>query len=184
MGFLCCYTLGNEKAVEGIDVDAFECINVENLSTARINKAVLEFVPLFDCKSKDVAKIAARSLSFLNEPAKSDKQDDAGIIVAFDPEKWRLCYNASLYTLLDPCGTDGKILIMANKGARNVLAKAADKNTTFSVSGDNKPIVAKCRRASLLYNAVKGRLLYKELSKLEAPAEQAAPKKRAKPARS
>ena len=183
MGFLRCYTL-NEKIADGIDADAFECINVEDPSATRISKAVLEFIPLFTCKEKSTAAIASKSLTFLVEPKKDDKEDSAGVILAFDPKKWRLCYNANLYTLLDPCGMDGAVMIMADRGSRNVLAKADQNNITVSISADNKPVVAKCRRAGLLYSAVKGQLLYKELNILEAPHRKAGPTKRAKSAHS
>lgn len=182
MGFLSCYTL-SDKVADGINVDAFECINVEDPSLTRIKRAVIDCIPLLHCSDKDMKDIAANSLTFLMEPPQKEQEDDTGILVAFNPEEWRLCYNANLYTLLDPCGTKGDILILVDKGSRNVLAKANENNVTLSVDAENKPVISKHRRASLLYSAVKGRLLQKELSKLAVPKKTASPKKRAKSAR-
>ena len=183
MGFLSCYTL-NEKVVDGIRVDAFECINTESTSTTRIDKAVLEFIPLLPCDTDDTSVIASRSLTFLNEPTKNDKKDDAGVIISFNPDEWRLCYNASLYTLIDPCGVHGDVILFVRTGAKNVLTKTKDRNVVLSISDDNKPVIEKCRRAALIYGIAKGLLLEQNLNKLPAQNRKVPSKKTSKSARS
>ena len=184
MSFLNCFTIDNTKIVKGLDIEQFDCINIEAPSTTRMNKAVLEFIPLFPCATADTADIAKKSLTFLNEPSRADKEDSTGVIIAFNPEEWRLCYNANLYTLLDPCGTSGHALILVNKGSKNVLSSVTNKNMTLSITAENKPAVENCRRAAVLYGAIKQRLLNKTLSKLTIPSHQAASRKTSKSARS
>lgn len=179
MGFLSCFTL-NEKVVDGIRVDSFECINTESPSTTRIDKAELEFIPLLPCDTDDTSVIASLSLAFLNEPSKNVKKDDAGIIVSFNPEDWRLCYNTNLYTLIDPCGVKGDVILFVKQGSKNVLTRTKDRNTVFSVSEDNKPVIEKCRRAALIYGIAKGLLLEKDLNKQPARSLATHPKKRVK----
>lgn len=182
--FLKCFSLVDDKVAKGVDADQFDCINIESPSATQMNKAVLEFIPLFPCAGTDTSEIAAKSLTFLHEPSKGDKEDSTGVILAFDPNEWRLCYNANLYTLIDPCGINGHVLIMANKGAKHVLANTNNRNCVLSITEENIPVVENCRRAAVLYGAVKARLLVKSLSKSGGPALPASSRKRARSARS
>ena len=184
MDYLLCYTV-KDNVEEGIPVTDFESVVVEDPSTTLLKKAVLQIIPILPADNpKSLNSVSEASLSFLKVPAKKDTLSKDYVILAVDPAKWKLCYNKDSFGLVDPCGLTGMVLLLVKCGTKHVLVNAKDRHTELSVTDDNKPVIGKCNRASLIYETVANNALKREVSKLPAQFLLAAPKAAAKSARS
>lgn len=182
--YLNCYTV-KDNVGEGISVNEFESVAVEDPSTTLLKKAVLQIVPVLRAgNDKSLNSVSESSLSFLKEPLKSDKLSKDYVIIAVDPAQWKLCYAKDSFGLLDPCGLTGMVLLLVKCGTKHVLSNAKDRHVELSVSDDNKPVIGRCNRASLIYETVTSNALKKEVSKLPAQFLIEAPKASAKSVRS
>ena len=154
MEFLNCYTIKNDIE-EGICVDDFESIIVESPSTKSIRRATIEMVPAFDA----VETVSTEdNLVFLHEATKRDKESDTHVIIAVDPEKWKLCYSVSNMTILDPCGVNGLVMLLVSKDLSNVLVKADDKHRSLQFK-NKKLLIGPCARGTMLRDALVKRKL-------------------------
>ena len=184
MDYLPCYTL-KDNVEDGVSVNEFECVVVEDTSTTLLKKAVLQIIPILPAdNTRSLNSVSEASLSFLKVPSKKDTLSKDYIVLAVDPVKWKLCYNKDSFGLLDPCGLSGMVLLLVKCGTKHVLVNANDRHIELSVSDDNKPIISKCNRASLIYETVANNALKREVSKLPAQFLLAAPKVSTRSARS
>ena len=184
MDYLHLYTL-KANVVEGIQVDEFESIVVNDPSTTLLKKAILQIVPILKPENdKSLNSVSESSLSFLKEAGTKDTESKDYIIIAVDPAEWKLCYQKDSFGLIDPCGVNGMVLLLIKKGTKHVLVRADDKHVELSVDDSNKPVIGQCSRASLLFETVATNIIKRELSKLPAQFLLTAPKAAAKPARS
>ena len=165
MEFLNCYTI-KDSIEEGLYVNDFESIIVEDPSTTSIKKATIEMVPVIptDAETNDMAE---NSLVFLHEAGKKDKASSSHVIIAVDPAKWKLCYAIDNISILDPCGINGLMLLLVSNDTANVLVKA-DSRTTSLQFQDKKLVIAPCGRAAMLREAVVKRRLTATANTLKA----------------
>lgn len=183
MEYLHCYTV-KANVVEGIQVDEFDSIVVEP-ATTQLKKAVLQIVPILRPENdKSLNSVSESSLSFLKEVGKKDTESKDYVVIAVDPAEWKLCYQKDSFGLIDPCGVNGMVLLLVKKGTKHVLVKADDKHMELSINDNNKPVISKCSRASLLFDTVTTNIIKREISKLPTQFLLTAPKAAAKPARS
>ena len=164
MEYLKCYTI-KDDIEEGIYVDNFESIIVDSPSTTSIKKATIEMVPVFPVEGGTANNVTEGSLVFLHEAGSRDKESTEHIVIAVDPSKWKLCYRTDTLGILDPCGLNGFLLLLVNKGMEHVLVKADDRTLSLQFK-DNKLTIAKCGRAAMLRDAVTKRKLTMAVSKL------------------
>lgn len=184
MDYLNCYTI-KDNVEEGLSVDDFESVVVDDPSTTLLKKAVLQMIPVMEpANSKSLNSVAECSLCFLKEAGKKDKRSEDYVIIAADPSQWKICYSRDSFGLLDPCGIDGAVILLVRKGARHVLVNAKDRHIELYIDDDCKPVVGKCNRASMLYEAAANRSLMREISSLPVQCLQSAPKGASKSARS
>ena len=184
MDYLACYTI-KDTVEEGISVDDFESVVVEDAATTLLKKAVLQMIPVMEpTNSKSLNSVAESSLCFLKEAGKRDKRSEDYVVIAVDPSQWKICYSRDSFGLIDPCGIDGAVLLLVRNGTKHVLVKANDRHTELSIGNDNRPVISKCNRASMLYEAAANRSLMKEISSLPTQCLLAAPKGAAKSGRS
>ncbi len=184
MDYLLCYTV-KDNVEEGIPVDEFECVVVEDLSTTLLKKAVLQIVPVLKPDNElSLNSVSEASISFLIPPTKKDTLSDEFVVIAVDPAEWKLCYNRVSFGLIDPCGIGGMVLLLVRKNTRHVLSHAKDRHTELCVDEKGKPVIAKCNRASLIYETMTRNSVKREFSKLPTQFLQASPKAGAKSARS
>lgn len=184
MDYLVLYTV-KDNVVGGIQVDEFESIVVEDTSTTLLKKAVLQIVPVLSpANDKSLNSVSESSICFLKEAGKKDTESKDYVVIAVDPAVWKLCYNRDSFGLLDPCGVNGMVLLLVKKGTKHVLVRADDKHVELSVDDNNKPVIGRCNRASLLFDTVTTNTVKREISKLPSLALLTSPKGAAKPARS
>ena len=182
--YLLCYTV-KDNIEEGISIDEFESVVVDDPSTTMLKKAVLQIVPVLEPENpKSLNSVTESSISFLRLPSKSDKKSDDYVILAVDPSKWRLCYNRDSFGLLDPCGLTGLVILLVKKDTKHVLVKTNDRHTELCIDENSKPVIGKCNRASLIYDTVTNTAIKREVSKLPTQYLLASPKAGAKSARS
>lgn len=113
-------------------------------------------VPVFPSGDGDTS--TEHNLVFLHEAGKRDKESDSHVIIAVDPEKWKLCYSVANMSILDPCGVNGMVMLLVSKELSNVLIKANDKST--SLQFNNKVLhIGPCGRAVMLRDALVKRKL-------------------------
>ena len=151
MEYLKCYTVKDHDIEEGIYVPEFESIIVETPSTTTIKKATIEMIPVL--KTRGGTSITETSLVFLHEAGKSDKESKDHIIIAIDPNKWKLCYKTNKLAILDPCGFHGHMLLVVDKSMEQILIKADDRKLSLQFS-NNKLTIAGCQRSALLRSAI------------------------------
>lgn len=185
MDFLNCYKLVDENVVSGITVNDFESIIVEDNKTTLLKKAVLQMIPVMEPELKDnLNSVSETSLTFIREPGKKDTESKDYIVVEVNPSEWKLCYDRDVFGILDPCGTNGNIILLLHKGTKHALVKANNNRVVFGVSDENKPVVSTVNRAALLLESVVHNDLMKMASKLPSQVLLAAPKTSPKSRRS
>lgn len=158
MEYLNCYSVSDSGIEEGIYVSDFESIIVADPTTASIKKATIEMVPVLAPDETGTSNVTETSLVFLHEAKKGDKESADHVIIAVDPSKWKLCYSTANISILDPCGLNGKILLLVNKELPHVLIKANDRSLSLQFS-NKKLTIAKCGRAAMLRDAITKRKL-------------------------
>ena len=173
MEYLKCYTV-KDDIEEGIYVENFESIIVEDPSTTSIKKATIEMVPILPATGPSANNATECSLVFLHEAGKKDKESQEHVIIAVDPAKWKLCYRTDNIGILDPCGLNGFLLLLVDKNTEHVLVKADDRTQSLQFQ-DNKLTIAKCGRAAMLRDAVTKRKLTAFVNKLPDRCLLAAP---------
>jgi hypothetical protein len=120
-----------------------------------IKRATIEMVPVFPSADEISTE---NNLVFLHQAGKRDKESDTHVILAVDPERWKLCYSVANMNILDPCGVNGMVMLLVSKDLNNVLVKADDKST--SLHFDNKVLkIGACGRAVMLRDALMKRKL-------------------------
>lgn len=159
---------------EGIYVNDFESIIVEDPSTTSIKNATLELIPVMPIERGN-KNVTENSLIFLHEPNKKDKASSSHVIIAVDPEKWKLCYSTANMSILDPCGIRGLVMLLVSNELEHVLVKADKRNLSLQFS-NKKLCIAPCGRAAMLRDAVTKRKLTAVVNMLPDQYRQTSPK--------
>ena len=185
MDFLRCYKLVDETVADGITVNNFESIIVDDVKATVLKKAVLQMIPVMEPELKDsLNSVSETSLTFIREPGKKDTESKDCIVVEVNPSEWKLCYDRDVFGILDPCGLNGNIILLLHKGTKHALVKADNSHVVFGVSDENKPVVSTVNRAAMMLESVVHNDLMKLASKLPSQSLLVAPKTSPKSRRS
>ena len=160
--YLPCYTLGQNEIKEGIAVEDFETIIVNDPSKKLIKRASLKVYPLLDIPGTGMTVNACMQTSL---PFIMDAEDDAPatascLLLAVNPEEWILHSEKKAIAVIDPCGIHGHVILYIRKGSLHALLNAGNRCLALSVSSTLNPSIIRCNRANLL------------MSTLDAPDEQ------------
>ena len=160
--YLPCYTLEQNEIKEGIAVDDFESIIVNDPSKTLVKRASLKVYPLLDLPGScmTVNTCMQTSLPFI-----IDAEDDAPasatcLLLALNPDEWILHSEKKAVAVIDPCGVHGHIILYIRKGSFHALLNAGNRSLALSVSNTLSPSINQCNRANLL------------MATLDAPSEE------------
>ena len=160
MEALKCFSLYGNKITDGITVSDFESVVTVDPSATKIKQAVLQTLPVVaKCAQKgiiDFRRIAGYSLSFVHEVTGKATLSKAGVLLAVDPNKWRLATDSIQAAVVDPCGPNGHVILFVKNNAINFLSSWNSPTTVVSMNAKNTPVITTVNRGSLMLAAITG----------------------------
>lgn len=152
-----CFTI-NEEIVPGIKVALFESVIPTSDDAVKIERATIQTIPLlsgpvFSIK-RTFSAASQLSLSFIREADTAAQISKEGVILAVDSKWWVPASDKTLISILDPCGSDGHVLLFIRKNCKHALLSAYVATRTLSIDNQGMPQITRTNRADMLLNAL------------------------------